>query len=269
MTVDPSMIEAFRRDGAVMLRGVADPDWLERLRAGVAENIARPGPYGITYTGDGAAGLYFGDYCNWQRIAAFRDFVVETEVARTSAALLGTAKLNLFHEHVLVKDPGTAERTPWHHDQPYWTVDGEQVGSTWIALDPVPQTVAMEFVAGSHRWGTAYRPRYFGSHADYEDRVGPSVPDIDARRDEYRILSWALEAGDAVAFHARTLHAAPGNPGPHRRRAIAFRWTGDDARFARREGQMSPPFPDIGLKHGEPMDSPTFPVVWPPERRTI
>jgi hypothetical protein len=32
---------------------------------------------------------------------------------------------------------GTLERTPWHHDQPYYPVDGEQIVSLWMPLDPV------------------------------------------------------------------------------------------------------------------------------------
>ncbi|WP_416896717.1 MAG: phytanoyl-CoA dioxygenase family protein [Minwuia sp.] len=267
--VEQRLIEEFRRDGAILLKGVADEGWLARLREALEQNIASPGPTGKVYTKEGESGFYFGDYCNWDRFDGYRDFVRDSGIAGKVAALLGSEKVNLFHEHVLVKDPGTENPTPWHHDQPYWVVDGDQVCSTWVALDPVPADVAMEFVAGSHKPGTHYRPRYFIDHRDYEDHDGPSVPDVDADRGSYRILNWALEPGDCVVFHARTLHAAPGNRGKHRRRAVAYRWTGDDARFARRKGQMSPPFPDVPHKPGDIMDSPIFPVVWPPERSMI
>jgi len=269
MTISQNLIDDFRRDGAVLLKGVADAAWLERLRDALDRNIADPGPTGKVYTKDGEGGFYFGDYCNWNRFDGYRDFVRDSGIAEKVAALMGSKKVNLFHEHVLVKDPGTQNPTPWHHDQPYWVVDGDQVCSTWVALDPVPADVAMEFVAGSHASGTHYRPRYFIDHKDYEDHSGPSVPDIDADRSQYRILNWALEPGDCVAFHARTLHSAPGNHGSHRRRAVAYRWTGDDARFARRQGQMSPPFPDVPHRPGDLMDSETFPIVWPPEQRMI
>ncbi|ANK80781.1 MAG: hypothetical protein TEF_08185 [Rhizobiales bacterium NRL2] len=269
MIPDDRLIEDFRRDGAVALRGVADAGWLERLRGALEANIADPGPFGKIYTQPGEAGFYFGDYCNWNRFSGYLDFAVESGIAEAVAALMGSSKVNLFHEHVLVKDPGTENPTPWHHDQPYWVVDGDQVLSTWIALDPVPADVGMEFVAGSHLDGTHYNPRYFIDQRDFEDHHGPSAPDIDGNRAAYRILNWDLEPGDCVVFHARTLHAAPGNRGQHRRRAVAYRWTGDDARFARREGRMSPPFEEVTLKPGDPMDSDTFPVVWPPERRMV
>ncbi|GBM03869.1 hypothetical protein AVEN_225047-1, partial [Araneus ventricosus] len=31
-----------------------------------------------------------------------------------------------YHEHVLVKEPGTDKETPWHHDQSYYPIDGEK-----------------------------------------------------------------------------------------------------------------------------------------------
>ena len=33
-----------------------------------------------------------------------------------------------YHEHVLVKEPGAQRVTPWHCDQPYYPIDGNQVG---------------------------------------------------------------------------------------------------------------------------------------------
>jgi ectoine hydroxylase-related dioxygenase (phytanoyl-CoA dioxygenase family) len=88
------------------------------------------------------------------------------------------------------------------------------------------------------------------------------VPDIEAERDKHRILAWAMEPGDALAFHFLTLHAAPGNEGVSRRRGFSTRWLGDDARFAERPGVTSPPSPGIGLADGEPMREDWFPVVW-------
>jgi len=37
--------------------------------------------------------------------------------------------------------------------------------------------------------------------------------------------------------------------------------TGDDARYIKRKGEMSPPFPNINLKNNEVLDSETFPVL--------
>jgi ectoine hydroxylase-related dioxygenase (phytanoyl-CoA dioxygenase family) len=252
----------FDRDGAVCVRGAFSRAWLDTLAEGVAENMAHPGPMAKEYTAPGNPGRFFGDYCNWRRIPQYRDFLLHSPAAKIAGTLMGSSKANLFHEHVLIKEPGTGERTPWHHDQPYWTVDGTQVCSLWMSLDPVPRASSVEYVAGSHRWGVWYTPKRFSDANDHPAPGFIPVPDIDAERDLYTFLGWDLEPGDCILFHALTLHGAPGNTQPTRRRAVASRWTGDDARFALRAGYMSPPPPPDAPPPGAPMDSDVFPVVW-------
>ena len=266
--LSPSAIEAYRRDGAVCLRGCFS-DWVEDLRRGVAHNMAEPGSVATEHRLDNGRGRFFEDYCNWQRIPEYRDFVLDSPAAEMAGRLMGAGRVQIFHEHLLVKEPDTTKATPWHHDMPYYCVQGQQVVSLWLALDPVPAAVSPEFVAGSHRWGRLYYPRFFddGSDYDYQDAGYETVPDIEAHRDDYRILSWAMEPGDVLAFHFLTLHGAPGNEGGARRRGFSTRWLGDDARFAERHGLTSPPFPGIGLEDGEPMREDWFPVVWREQTR--
>ena len=263
-------IAAFRRDGAVCLPQAVSAHWVERLANGVEHNLAHPGDMAQNYTDAAGNGAYFGDYCNWRRIPDFAAFVFKSAMAEHAAELMSAASAQFFHEHVLVKAPGTQEATPWHHDQPYYVVDGDQVVSFWVALDPVAQSVCPRFVAGSHRWGRLFYPRRFKDGADY-DYAGEgyeSVPDIDAAPNEYRLLSWALEPGDAVAFHFKTVHDAPANRAQTRRRAIAFRWLGDDTCYAQRPGTPSPPYPDMGIDQqpGERLREDWFPTIWPPHQ---
>ncbi len=261
--------EAFQRDGAVALRGLLSADWIARLRAGVEENIAHPGPMASTYTDEGKTGRYFGDYCNWQGNPAYRDAFFDSPIAAAAASLMGSGRTYLFHEHVLVKEPGTQEYTPWHQDQPYYVVQGEQVISMWAPLDPVKKSVCPHFLAGSHLDGTLYRPRLFKDGADYaydysKGEFAP-VPDIDSGENGgKRVISWDLEPGDVIAFHFRTLHNAPANEQASRRRAISFRMFGEDARYAERPGRPSPPYPEMGLslKTGDTLPNDWFPEIW-------
>lgn len=266
--VSDETVTAFRRDGAVVLRGAFGADWLDMLARGIERNLAEPGPMATGYTDDGKPGRFFGDYCNWQRIGEYRDFVTGSPAAAIAARLSGATQIQLFHEHVLVKEPQTAEPTPWHHDLPYYAVDGAQTVSLWTPLDPVRQEVCPHFVAGSHRWDRLFYPRLFkdGGNYDYQGPGYEPVPDIDGEPDAYEILSWALEPGDTLAFHFRTLHNGPPNPGPGRRRGFSSRWLGDDVRYAERPGRPSPPYPEMGidLKPGDRMREDWFPVLWPP-----
>ena len=178
---------------------------------------------------------------------------------------MGSSKVNLFHEHVLVKEPGTEDRTPWHHDQPYYCVNGFDTCSLWIPLDSVPKDTCVQFISGSHRWGRWFTPtKFVGTQFEKKDEEFEPIPDFDAQLLNYDVLSWELTPGDCIAFNFLTVHAAPGNSSKtSRRRAFAARFTGDDVRYIRRKGEMSPPFPDLELEEGDPIDCSTFPKIFP------
>ncbi|MEM7222446.1 MAG: phytanoyl-CoA dioxygenase family protein [Pseudomonadota bacterium] len=260
----PSAIDDFDRDGVVLLRGLFG-DWVEPLRAGVAANMAAPGADARIYPNADGGARFFGDYCNWQRIPEYKAFVFDSPAAEIAARLMGSKTARLFHEHVLVKEPGAETATPWHHDQPYYCVDGRQSCSLWLALDPVPRETCVEYVAGSHRWGKRFRPERFDRSALNEDDGLEPVPDIVANRGDYDIRGYTLEPGDAIAFSFLTLHGAPPNRSTRQaRRAFSSRWVGDDARFARRQGTTSPPFREVDLNPGATLDHPAFPLIFPP-----
>jgi ectoine hydroxylase-related dioxygenase (phytanoyl-CoA dioxygenase family) len=258
-------VETFQRDGIVCLRGAFGPDWLEALARGVAWNERHPSRYGGDSVSGDETGRFFDDYCNWPHIPEYRDFVLRSPAAEIAARLMRSETARIFHEHVLIKEPGTSKATPWHHDLPYYNVMGEQTVSIWLALDPVDRATCPEFVAGSHLWGRLYYPRKFRTMANY-DYAGTgyeTVPDIDADRDRYDIRSWALEPGDALCFSYKALHGAPPNRSANRRRGFSTRWLGDDARYAVRPGETSPPYHDLGLADGDPLPQGLFPTVWP------
>jgi ectoine hydroxylase-related dioxygenase (phytanoyl-CoA dioxygenase family) len=196
--------------------------------------------------------------------------VFESGLATLAGQLMDSDNVRFFHEHVLVKEPGATERTPWHHDQPYYCFDGDQNVSMWIALDPVPDQMGMRFIAGSHLWNRWFVPRRFVDHTPYIDlehhdspgRRYELIPDFDAELAQHQVLSWDVEPGDIVAFHFRTVHDAPGNPLPTRRRAVSVRWLGGDATWSERPWQVSPPYEANGLRPGEsPGPDPRFPLV--------
>jgi len=254
-------IDAFRQQGACMLRGLFT-DWIDTLRAGVDYNMAHPAPNARDYRTE-EGGRFLSDYCNWDRIPEYRDFIFNSPAARIGAELMGSNSVRLLHEHVIVKTPKTGMPTPWHQDLPYYCLDATQTVSIWIPMDAVPRDRTLEFVAGSHLWGKYFRPQRFDGTALNENDGLEALPDIDGDRDRYEILGWALEPGDAVAFDYRTVHGAPANSSASaQRRAFSLRLVGEDARFARRAGiTTSPPFETVALGHGDPLDAPEFPLL--------
>ncbi len=254
-------IELFQAKGVQVLRGVF-ADWVEPLKQGIEENQASPSPFERTYRPEDGSAPFFQDFCNWHRIPAYRDFILNSTAGELAARLMSSKTSRIFHDHVLVKEPGTSVVTPWHQDQPYYLVDGLQSVSFWLPLDPVSREISIEYVATSHLWGSEFRPKRFDGTSLYEGDESIDVPDVDVHREDFDILGWEMQPGDAVAFHFRTLHGAPANASPNRRRVISTRWVGDDATFKRRLGRTSPPFPDLTFEDGAPFDAPEFPVVY-------
>lgn len=260
---DDQQRQEFRDNGVTILRGVFS-DWVKTLQDGVAQNMDDPAPNARIYKGDKGGGRFFVDYCNWDRIPAYKDFILNSNAAQIGAELMDSKQAQLFHEHVLVKEAQTGVPTPWHQDAPYYCVDGPKTVSIWIPLDVVPRETTLEFVSGSHKWDKYYRPQRFDGTALNENDGLEDIPNIDDHRDDFDIVGWDMKPGDAVAFDYRTIHGAPANTSAtSQRRAFSLRLVGDDARFVRRDGIVtSPPFPNVTLANNAPFVAAEFPVLY-------
>lgn len=255
----------FKQNGAVCIRGLF-ADWIPQLKQGVQRNRDEPGPYFAENVTENEAGSFWDDYCNWQRIPEFCDFIIKSNAAQLAAQIMGSSSAQFFHDHVLVKEANTQKETPWHQDAPYYFVDGEQTVSFWMPLDPVSKSQTLRLVAGSNNWPKLVRPVAWLDNADFYKDVADQymdLPDIDNEDEALDILEWEMQPGDAILFNYKTVHGARGNLQSNRRRAFSMRWVGDDARYSERPGKTSPPFPDHGMVTGERLREDWFPVLWP------
>ena len=184
------------------MRGAFSPEEIALVERGIERNLAEPSPRAIVASRPDDPGRFVEDFCNWQEIPEYEEFIRGSNAAAIAGELMGSDQVRLYHDHLLVKEPGTAQRTPWHQDQPYYNVEGAQTCSMWLPVDPVDRASTLEFVAGSHL-GPWLMPRTF---MDSEAKWFPEgsleeLPDIDAEPARFRIVGWALEPGDAVFFH--------------------------------------------------------------------
>ncbi len=253
-------VEAYQRDGVVLIEGLF-ADHVDALRDGITRNMDRPGDYAAENLHQGESGRFFDDYCNWNRIPEFEKVIKTSPAAEVAADLMGSQTAQLFHDHILIKEPGTNKPTPWHQDGPYYFVEGSQTVSFWTPLDPVREAT-LRCVAGSHHWPKPVLPtRWLSEDSFYpnEEDYMP-VPDPDA--DGMEIREWDMKPGDAVAFHFNILHGARGNQTSDRRRAFSLRMVGDDARYVERPGKTSPPFPGHGMVAGQKLREDWFPTLF-------
>lgn len=253
----------YHQDGAVLVRGAFSPDEIELATAAIEANLASLSPLAqrASREDDGA---FIEDFCSWSRIPELESFIRSTPAAAIAGELMGSQQVRLYHDHVLVREPGTQQRTPWHQDLPYYNVEGRQNVSMWIPVDPVSEEATLELVAGSHL-GPWYMPRSFLNEQAkwFPEGSLAELPDIDGDPETYPVLRWSLEPGDAVCFNMLTLHAA-GGTAARTRRVLSLRFLGDDMVHAPRGWETSPPFPGLEevLPAGAALDHPFFPIVW-------
>ncbi len=289
---------AFKRDGAVRLRGATTDAWVDQLRQGMDRNIREPGPFFRRLSEPGQPGDFLIDMWSRERIPEFRAYIETSGVAGIAAAALGEPQARLLQDTWFAKRAGTIERTPWHHD----TVIFGPFLSIWVALDPIPKAASLEFIRGSHLWNRYFMPQsYFASdsgasllreseryYLDYHRtmpetgaRTGAQmgteagktaavsrfepIPDIEAARHRYDIISWDMEAGDCIVFDALTLHGAPGNPSTVDARRFVTRWVGSSAVLAPHGettiGVLRQQGFDVPFGVGEPVHGRLFPLL--------
>lgn len=165
-------VARFAVDGAVVLRGLLSPAWVEALRDAAEENLRRPGPLCDEHAAaQGTGGRFHDDQFLWHRHAACEEYVLRSGVGALAARAMGSRTAHILYDQLFVKEPGTAAPTPWHNDTSYWHIRGEQVCSVWAALDEVPTDRGLSYVRGSHRWGLMHAVTNFSGDAHSDRNV--------------------------------------------------------------------------------------------------
>ena len=217
VVVSDTDIETFSTDGVVCLRGVIGSDWIDRLRTGVEHTLAHPTPRGRLWNRDDFGRESRYDSQVWTTRPEYSEFVFNSPLAEIAGRLMRSSTVNFFFDAMFVRTPGTRFRTPFHQDEPFWSIEGFQTVSSWMPLVPVARESCLEVVRGSHRWPEKYRQTNFGAlTGDERDQVAfdqdlAPLPDIEANRDDYDLASWDMEPGDVICFNGRCVHGGSGN----------------------------------------------------------
>lgn len=272
-------VDDYARDGVVCLRQVIAPSWIETLRKGLERNMVAPSIRARVWNRDAEGRTCFYDSQVWLENAEYRDFLENSPMAEIAGRIMNVSQVNFFFDAIFVRTPGTKFRTPFHQDEPYWSVEGFDACSAWTPLVPVEKKSALEFMRGSHVWTERFRQTNFAALThDDRDRVTYSedgtvpFPDIEGRRDEFDILSWDMEPGDIAIFNARMIHGGSGNLADDRDlKVFNTQWLGDDVRVKFRTEGMDPDHSAImtqyGLKPGDRVGSRLYPQLWSRETR--
>lgn len=280
--ITPNHVSTYDRDGAIVLKGVFDPDWIAVLDTGIRRSRAAPTDRGHAWDRDDAHREMFYDTFAWRGVPEYRHFIEDSACAELAGRLMGADTVKFFFDAVFCRSPGCQFRTPWHQDEPYWSIDGFQTCTVWIPLVSVAAASALAVVPGSHRWGKRFLQADFGQfNPDGHDKVPHSdfstvsdavpMPDIDAEAETYRPVSYDMDPGDVLVFNGRTIHGGSGKlAGDRELRVFTAKWCGDDVRVAFKDWGMDPDYSQemtaAGLKPGDVLGTDLYPELW---RRSV
>ena len=62
--------------------------------------LKRPGPHARENVQIRNQGRFFEDYCNWERIDEFKEFIFNSPASEIVAQATGSNTVQIFHEHI-------------------------------------------------------------------------------------------------------------------------------------------------------------------------
>ncbi len=270
-------IATYHRDGVVLLKAMFDTQWIEVLKQGLISNGKNPTHRARTWDRDAEGRTMFWDSQAWQGVDEYQQFIFNSPAAEIAGKLLKATEINFFFDAVFVRSPGTQFSTPWHQDEPYWSIEGYDTCTIWMPLVPVKKKNALAYVPGSHLNSQIFDQPNFGDlnpdgktdvdQVNFSGIAEESIPDIDANPEQYGVVSWDMQPGDCVAFNSRILHGGSGKLDPDQElQVFTSKWLGDDARIKFRKCGMDPDhsaiMTDYGLKPGDRPGTDLYPKVW-------
>lgn len=277
----------YEADDAAVIRDLIPHEWFHQLAEGTDQLLASDAAHNFSRPGDGR---FVASIFAYLRQPQYRAFIMDSDIGKIAADLMGAKSVRFFFDQPVIKEPRTPKRTPWHQDSAYWPVTGRQVLSIWVPLDPASTANGVvTYVKGSHKWKAFYPAESWSDNAQPPPGAKPAevseleypgpggtakqprtLADIRDHPENYEFTKFSLEPGDVLIHQMETFHGAPGNLSQNtRRRAIAFRFLGDDARwdnsrptFLRTAQMVVPNFPASKLEKADPITDPLLPLVW-------
>ncbi|MFD2083089.1 Ectoine hydroxylase-related dioxygenase, phytanoyl-CoA dioxygenase (PhyH) family [Actinopolymorpha cephalotaxi] len=241
--LEPGLIERYRRDGFVRVRGVLDQAEAEHFR-GAAERFLQ-----AHRSESLAKDQVFTQLVNvWRQDPAMSELTLHPRLAGVAEQLAGIP-LRIWHDHMLVKEPHNEAATEFHQDRPYWPHDGDRHSlSAWIALvDVPPERGCMTFLPGTQEL-TGFRPQNLRDEEDLFD-LDPSLRWVPR-------VTVPLKAGDCTFHSSYTGHMATPNRTDLARLAHVAIYMDAGTKFS---GAPHPVTEPLGLTAGQSLDGEMFP----------
>jgi phytanoyl-CoA hydroxylase len=257
-------VERFRSDGFLVVERIIDPSGIPALLASYQALFAGEFETGLmpdewNWRADRDAPDLTRQICNgWKSDRAIAATVLRSDIGRACARLGGWPGTRLSQDNVLWKPPG-GRSLGFHQDSSYeqWADPPDWV-SCWIALDDTTADGGtVEYVRGSHRWGSSGMIDQFHGPADPHREMRDAARSAGVEPERVPI---EVAAGGG-AFHAGwTWHGSAENRAEVPRRSLVAHCMSSETRFHPSvTGSIYSRYKRFG---DEQMDESHFPVTW-------
>ena len=209
--VQEAMLEAWNRDGYIIVRGLLSPAECARLEEAVS---CDGGIEAHAYGRDDGMGRR-------TRMALWNHpgndvtgMIARVPRVRATMEMLLGGPVYHYHTKLMMKDARTGGAHLWHQDFGYWSNNGcafPHMGTAFIPIDKMDaENAGLRVIRGSHEMGLI------------QHKTTASQAEVDATRLGYankllETVQLELEPGDCCFFHCLTLHSSGQNHSDRRR----------------------------------------------------
>jgi len=215
--------DQYRGEGHILLPGVASHEEIDHFRSLILAYVDEViHTHGTRVQLEDATTLFTRVTNVWRRDENVRELVFAKRFARIAAQLMGVRGVRLYHDQVLIKDPGRSQ-TPWHKDHFYCPLATPHIVKMSLALTDVTREMGpMVFVTGSHLGGLF-------PEAPYSLKTQEAFSQV-IRSRKIPTTTHIMNAGDAVFHSGDILHSAMQNTSSRRRESLTLVYYADSTR---------------------------------------
>ena len=198
-------VEEYHREGYVIARGFFDGEEIDLLRRAAKEDRALDEhSFGRA---DGEGGTVRLSLWNHPGDGIYGMFARCERMVRSVEKILGGEAYH-YHSKMIMKDARVGGAWTWHQDYGYWYQNGvlfPLLTSVSIAVDPsTHENGCLQVIPRSHELGRI-------DHLLSGDQAGADMERVTAVLERLPLVYCEMEPGDAVFFHANTLHRSDMN----------------------------------------------------------
>ena len=102
MKIDKKIIDEYKHYGVTLVKNIIHHSWIEKLIIGVDKNFNNPSRYKCVYEKDENNEIFYDDYCNWQRIDEYKDFLFNSNIAKLASILMQSKTWEQFQKDMLL-----------------------------------------------------------------------------------------------------------------------------------------------------------------------